>query len=336
MDSTRAGIVIVNLGSPRSPAVSEVRTYLTEFLSDPFVISIPQPIRQFVVKHVIAKRRAPISARAYEAIWTAEGSPLLKLTRQTATALSSQLQLPVEIAMRYGEPTIKQALDRLSESEAIDVALMYPQHADSTRTTAIEVIRQAAKPKRVRVLKPFGLEDAYVRLVCQHIKEHLPKHCDHLLFSFHGLPEFNVRKTDPTGQHCLQSTTCCDVASRAHATCYRHQCLKHRERVGRDLAIPHSFSFQSRLGRLAWLKPYTDEHVVNLISQGVKNLAVYGASFVADNLETLHELDITLRQQFIDAGGEELHLLPCLNASAGWIALLEEWVRHPDEYFEEI
>ena len=330
------GILLVNLGTPASTSVADVRAYLGDFLSDPYVIDLPTPLRQLVVRGFILPFRPRRSAEAYAKIWDAAGpdtgSPLLHFSRALHGKLEQALDgLPCELAMRYGEPGIASGISRLVEGGVTDLLLLslYPQHADSTRETTIQAVKAQLPPGiRLSVFPPFFDDADYIRVQAEMIRRHLPESWDHLLLSYHGLPERHLIKADPTGSHCLQSPDCCQVASPAHTTCYRHQVLETSHGLAAELGITtdrYSVSFQSRLGRLPWLAPYTDEVLAELPGRGVRQLAVACPAFVADNLETLEEIGMAGREKFLAAGGESFTLIPCLNADPAWIEVLARW-----------
>ncbi len=331
------GILLVNLGTPASTAVADVRAYLDEFLTDPYVIDLPSPFRQLLVRGLILPFRPKRSAEAYEKIWDAAGpgtgSPLLHYSRALHQTLAAELgDSSCEIAMRYGNPGIAEAIERLCERGISELKLvcLYPQHADSTRQTTIEAVT-AALPTGVQleVIPPFFDDPDYLDAQAGVIERHLPEKWDHLLLSYHGLPERHLTRADPTGSHCLASDDCCEVASTAHATCYRHQARVTSRLLAERLAIPAerwSVSYQSRLGRLPWLEPYTDQELEALPARGVRHLVVACPAFVADNLETLEEIGIAGRETFLAAGGESFHLIPCLNDDAAWVSTLGRWL----------
>jgi len=336
------GVLLVNLGTPASADVTDVRRYLGAFLNDPYVIDLPTPLRQIVVQGFILPFRPRRSAAAYSKIWDAAGSdtgsPLLHYSRKVLQDLRTALPgIPCELAMRYGEPEIQQAIHRLSEDGVREILLivLYPQHADSTRKTSIEAVRKALpEDVALRILPPFFEDPAYLDAQADLIRRHLPESWDHLLLSFHGLPERHLIRTDPTGSHCLQTPDCCEVPSTAHPTCYRHQVLATSSQLVARLDVPrdrYTVSFQSRLGRLPWLSPYTDQVLARLPEEGVGNLVVACPAFVADNLETLEEIGIAGREIFLRAGGERLTLIPCLNDDARWIDVLADWSRNPPD-----
>ncbi len=329
-------VLLVNLGTPRSPSVRDVRRYLNEFLMDPHVLNLPWPARRLIVSGFILPFRPRRSAAAYASIWgedgSAEGSPLLRHTEALGAALDERIDAPCATAMRYGEPSIAGAVQRLAAGGCTELLLvpLFPQHADSTRTTAIEGVRRHLPAHmKLEVLPPFYDRDDYIGCQADLIERHLPPDWDHLLLSYHGLPERHITQADPTSAHCLASPDCCERDSTAHATCYRHQCYATAKalttRLGLD-ADRVTVSFQSRLGRLPWLTPYTDQVLAELPRRGIRRLAVYCPSFVADNLETLEEIGIQGREIFEQAGGESLTLIPCLNTSPDWVEALARWV----------
>ncbi|MEJ2132401.1 MAG: ferrochelatase, partial [Gammaproteobacteria bacterium] len=330
-------LLLVNLGSPEAPDEESLRRYLNEFLMDPYVIDTPWPIRRFVLSAFILPRRPAESAAAYRSIWTQDGSPLVVHTQALANALATRVEMPVTWAMRYGEPSLEDAVSVLAAIPGVDtirLAALYPHHAMSTRTTTIEAARRALRelggPVGLEVLAPFYDRPEYIRAMASAASGHLAADLDHVLFSYHGLPERHLRKTDPTGTHCLASPDCCETPSSAHATCYRHQVLATTRSVASALSLPegtYSSSFQSRLGRLPWLRPYTDDVLAELPARGVKKLAVICPAFVSDNLETLEEMGIRGRETFLAQGGERFTLVPCLNEHPQWIETLAEFAQ---------
>ena len=325
------GILLVNLGTPASPSLADVRRYLNEFLMDRHVLDMPWPIRRLIVSCFILPFRPRRSADAYSKIWTDEGSPLLVNTQSLGDAVNERSHVPATIAMRYGEPSIANAVAGLHASGVRELLLLplFPQHANSTRTTAIEAVT-AAMPNdmTLEVVAPFYASPDYIDCLAQLIETHLPDGWEHLLLSYHGLPERHLSEADPTGNHCLRASECCQTPSAAHATCYRHQCFETTRALTRRLRIEQSrytLSFQSRLGRLPWLTPYTDQVLADLAAKGVKRLVVTCPAFVADNLETLEEIGIRGRDVFTANGGESLTLIPCLNANSRWVELLSGW-----------
>ena len=326
---------MINLGSPDSPAVGDVCRYLREFLMDGRVIDGPWPIRFALVHGMIIPRRAHQSAEAYASIWTEEGSPLVVTSRNVCGALQKRVNLPVGLGMRYQNPSIEEAICELRGAgvkQALVIPL-FPHYAMSSYETAVEKARAVARaraPKmRLKIAKPYFDHPAYIAALAASASEYLHDNVDHVLFSFHGLPERHLRKADKTGCHCLKVPQCCEIPSPAHATCYRAQCFKTVRAFANETRLPtecYSVAFQSRLGRDPWLQPYTDVEIVRLAKLGVKRLAALCPAFVSDCLETLEEIGIRGRKLFREAGGEELVLVPCLNEHPAWIAALEQLV----------
>ncbi len=325
------GILLVNLGTPASTSITDVRRYLNEFLMDRHVLNVPWAVRRVIVSCFILPLRPARSAKAYAKIWTDRGSPLLVHTQSLGDAVGAKLSIPLAIAMRYGEPSIEGAVADLHRAGVRELLLipLFAQHADSTRTTIIEAISRALHDDtRLEVLPPFFAAPDYIDCQAQLLEQHLPEAWDHLLLSYHGLPERHLTDADPTGAHCLQSPECCQTASPAHATCYRHQCFETAAKLTQRLDIDpsrYTVCFQSRLGRLPWLTPYTDQVLAELPAQGVKRLAVACPAFIADNLETLEEIGMRGRATFTANGGKALTLIPCLNSKAQWVDVLAGW-----------
>lgn len=328
----------MNLGSPDSTEVKDVRRYLNEFLMDERVIDKPWLIRNLLVRGIIVPFRAPKSAEAYKTIWTKEGSPLIVISKLQEDALQKEITEPVAIAMRYGFPSPKNAYDELLQQnpdlEEILVVPLYPHYAMSSYETAVEYAKEQHKKGgygfTLQFIKPFYNEPQFIDALCESIKPYLTEEYDQILFSYHGIPERHVTKCDPTGQHCLKVSNCCEVASPAHQFCYRHQCWTTTQLIGDQLGIPQSkrgFSFQSRLGRDPWLKPYTAVRLEELPKEGVKKVLVVCPAFVSDCLETIEEMGEEGKETFLHAGGEKFTLIPCLNVHPLWISTMAKWVK---------
>lgn len=329
---TDHALLLINLGSPASTEVSDVRRYLNQFLMDPYVVDLPWPLRRLLVSLILIKRPAQ-SAHAYASIWWPEGSPLVVLSQRLQQAITPLWQQgPVELAMRYGPLSIEKALLRLAEQgvRRVTLAPLYPQFADSTTTTVIEeakrVVREHQLPLQFATLPPFYDQPEYLDALVASAQPHLRQGFDHLLLSFHGLPERHLHKLDPSG-HCLKGADCCRTASpEVLAHCYRAQCLRSAELFAARAGLPAgkwSVSFQSRLGRAKWIEPYTEARLEELARAGVKKLLVMCPAFVADCIETLEEIGQRGQEQFREAGGEELVLVPCLNDDPHWVEALK-------------
>lgn len=328
-------VMLINLGSPDAPETGAVRRYLNQFLMDPQVIQLPWLLRRLIVSLLVLPRRPKQSAAAYRSIWWQSGSPLVVLSQRVEKALQQKLNMPVVMAMRYGNPGIEQQLLQLAKNDAIRELLvlpMYPHHADSTVLTSIlevkRVIQVHQLPLTVTVVPPFYAQPDYIEALVNSAGACLAKNYDHLLFSYHGLPESHLRSADPSGSHCLARADCCATPAPAHATCYRHQVYATTRLFTRRAKIAddrYSIAFQSRLGRARWLEPSTENSLRGLAQQGVKRLAVICPAFVTDCLETLEEIGMRGREIFIEAGGESLELIPCLNEHPAWLEALANW-----------
>ncbi len=332
---SQRGILLVNTGSPDSPEVADVRRYLGQFLMDGRVLDQPWPLRKLIVSGFILPHRPQRSAEAYRAIWWPEGSPQVVLSRRLAEGVHAALDAPVALAMRYGNPSIETGLGELLQQGSDELLLvpLFPHYAMSTAQSVVEETQAVLKRLRLdmplRVLAPFYADARYIAALAASARPYLDQGYDHLLFSYHGLPERHLRKTDPTGQHCLRNADCCVTASPAHATCYRHQVLRTTELVVQALGVPdgkHSLSFQSRLGRDQWLQPATVHELERLAQAGVRRLLVLCPAFVADCLETLEEIGIAGREAFLAAGGESFTLIPALNDQPQWVAALRSLI----------
>ena len=336
------GVLLVNLGSPDSTSVEDVRNYLNEFLMDKHVIDLPWVIRRLILSLFILPTRPARSAEAYSAIWTEQGSPLIVNSEKFTEKLREQTTIPIELAMRYGNPDMAEALKRLSQQPGIEEILLfplYPHYAMSSVKTVIERAKSLMQEMGItiplRIHPVFYDHDGYIEALVESAKPWLEKDFDHLVFSYHGVPERHITKDDPTGSHCLKDKSCCQKTSIAHKTCYRHQVYQTTEAFVEKAGIQidkYSVGFQSRLGKAKWLEPNTLDVIKQLADQGAKKILVICPSFVSDCLETLEEIGIGAKEEFIKAGGESLELIPCLNDHPAWINLLQQWTEHPLTY----
>ena len=331
----------MNLGSPDSTEVKDVKRYLNEFLMDEKVLDTPYLLRALLVKGIIVPFRSPKSAEAYKTIWTKDGSPLIVLTKQLQQAVQQRFDIPVEIAMRYGTQSPKDAFDSLQKQipdlDEVILLPLYPHYAMSSYETAVDYAYDLHKKHqykfRLITVKPYYDNADYIHALSEHIKPYLDNY-DHILFSYHGIPERHLTKADTTHQHCLKVTDCCNIDSPAHATCYRHQCFRTIQLVTEQLQIPKdkfSYSFQSRLGREEWLKPYTDFRLIEMPNEGIKKLLVICPAFVSDCLETLEEINIRGKESFLQAGGESFTMIPCLNTDTLWVDAIEKLIQNNDK-----
>ena len=332
----KKGVLLINLGSPDSTSVPDVRKYLGEFLMDPRVLDAPWPIRWCVVNLAILPKRPVQSAEAYKEIWTKEGSPLVVTSRNVQRELQRRVgdNLVVELAMRYQSPSIESAITRLREQGITDLLVfpLFPHYAMSSFETAVvraqELAAKLAPNIRLKIAEPYYNNPDYISALVASATDFLNSGYDHLLFSFHGLPERHLRKANPG--YCLASPNCCETPAPAHRTCYRAQCVATARAFVEAAGIPadkFSVSFQSRLGRDPWLKPYTDFELPRLAGNGVKKLLVICPAFVSDCLETLEEIAMRGRETFLEAGGTGFDLIPCLNEHPRWLDALEKIVR---------
>ena len=325
------GVLLINLGTPDAPSVSSVRRYLHEFLSDPRVLDMPAWSRWLLLYGVVLPVRPFRSARAYRKVWTDLGSPLLKHSRAFAEGLRDRLgpRFAVEVGMTYGQPSVDSALERLAAAAVSRIVVwpLFPQFAASSTGAALETAYDAAGARWnvpfLSVVPPFYSDPGFIAALADVARPILAKSPpDHLLMSYHGLPERQIRRSDESGRYCLASGSCCDGVGQTNRACYRAHCYATSRQLARALALPdsaYSVSFQSRLGPTPWVRPYTDEVLPELARRGVRRLAVICPSFVADCLETLEEIAIRASEQWTACGGKELVFVPCLNAHPSWV-----------------
>ena len=330
------GVLLVNLGSPDSTNPKDVKKYLGEFLMDERVIDVPYWARTLLVKGIILNTRPKKSAEAYQKIWWEEGSPLIVLSERLQSKIDEHTSVPIALAMRYGSPSIKQGLQELHDQGVDEVLLfpLYPQFAMATTETILvlaEELRKEHFPDMSFTTVPaFYNHSDYIRTLGNSIAETLEgKDYEHLLFSYHGVPERHIRKSDITNSHCKIDGSCCQSASTAHQFCYRHQCFETTRLVAEYLGLKentYSVSFQSRLGFDPWLKPYTDRTIERFGKQGMKKLAIVTPAFVSDCLETLEEIAMEGEEIFHEVGGKEFTVVPCLNDREEWVKVLSRWI----------
>ncbi len=326
-------VLLVNTGSPKAPTPLAVYSYLTEFLSDPRVIDIPTWKRKLLVNGVIVPFRFLTSTKAYRAIWSEEGSPLVFWGERTRTLLEELLGpgYRVELAMRYGSPSIEAALGRL-EKEGVDELIilpLFPQYTSATTGSVFEEVMRCLKgwqslPK-MKWVKNYPTHTRFIEAWKARAASYDLDSYDHILFSYHGLPERQIQKADKSG-FCL-TRNCCH--RQKNPTCYSAQCYATTHKICQALQIPEekvSLAFQSRLGREPWLTPYTSDTLKNLAEQGKKRLLIFSPAFVADCLETLYEIGVEYEEEFQEAGGEKLDFVESLNDHPLWIDTLKELV----------
>jgi ferrochelatase len=335
------GVLLVNLGSPDSPTAKDVKPYLDEFLMDERVIDVPNILRNILVRGIILQTRPKKSAKAYAKIWWDEGSPLVVISERFAAKVQLQTEMPVALGMRYGSMPIKNGLQELKDKGVDEVLLvpLYPHYAMSSfETVVVKTMEDKEKyfpEMKITTLPAFYKNQEYIKVLSESIAEGLKDFdYDHILFSYHGIPERHIRKSDPTKFHCKIDGSCCNTNSVAHNTCYRHQCFETTKKVIAHLGLSEdkvSNSFQSRLPNDPWLKPYTDFEFERFPKEGKKKLAVITAAFVSDCLETLEEIAMEGKEQFIEAGGEDYKHIPCLNDHDAWVAVMAKWVNEWNE-----
>ena len=335
---SKKGVLMVNLGSPDSTDPEDVKRYLDEFLMDPRVIDVPRWARILLVRGIILNTRPKKSAEAYAKIWWEEGSPLIVLSERLQAKVQDHLNIPVALAMRYGSMTIKDGMQQLVDQGVDEVLVipLYPQFAMATTetiTVKVEELRQEHFPNlQVDTLDPFYNDKRYIKVLAESIKKGLEgSDYEHLLFSYHGVPERHIRKSDPTNSHCKIDGSCCKTPSAAHAFCYRHQCYETTRQVAEYLGLKedtYTTTFQSRLGFDPWLQPYTDRTIEKMGLAGTKKMAIVTPAFVSDCLETLEEIAMEGEEIFHEVGGEDFTVIPCLNDNDDWAKLLADWIEH--------
>jgi ferrochelatase len=349
----RVGLLLVNLGTPEAPRPREVRRYLREFLSDPRVLDLPAWRRFLLLELLILPRRPRATAAAYRAIWTDAGSPLLVHGRALARKLQERLgsSVQVELAMRYGDPSIESALERFERS-AVSRIVLFPLFAQysgaATGSTVARVLRLAAarwNTPFVQVVPPFFDHPAYLEARAAIARPQLAGPApDRVFVSFHGVPERQVRRSDPAlrlgagGGHCLTEARCCEEIGAANRHCYRAQCFAHARLLGERLGVPAErliVCFQSRLGRAPWLRPYTDEVLAGEARGGARH-AVLLHSFLADCLESLEELCIRGARTWREHGGATLRVVPALNDDPRFVEAVIEIVAGTSSAFAAV
>lgn len=318
------GLLIINLGTPDQPDTASVRRYLAEFLIDKRVIDLPAPIRQILVYGLILPFRPRQSAKAYQSIWTAEGSPLLVHSEALKAKLQTRFTDSVQVAlgMRYGNPSIPSALMHLKHCKKITILPLFPQYASAANGSAIEAVLKEVASWTVipalDIIPDFYDHPGFIKPQAALIRPYLQNH-DHLLLSYHGLPQRHIQRS---GCQFNCQTSACPPIQNTNQACYRAQCYATSRALASALGLSedqYSVSFQSRLGKTPWIQPFTDEIFQQLAQRGIKTLAVSCPSFVADCLETLEEIAERGQEQWRAAGGKSLSLIPALNAEDSWV-----------------
>ncbi|WP_131539300.1 ferrochelatase [Pedobacter nototheniae] len=330
---SKKGILLVNLGTPDSPAVSDVKKYLDQFLMDERVIDIPKLNRTLLVKGIIVPFRSPKTAKLYKEIWNEKGSPLLYFSKLQASMLQDRLgdDYHVELAMRYQSPSIETALANLKAGlvESIQVIPLFPQYASASTGSVMQLVMELvgkwATVPPISFINSFHDNELMIKVFAENARKHQPETYDHILFSFHGLPERQLLKCDHTGSYCLKSADCCQTLNDTNKFCYSAQGHDTARLIAQELGIAkenYTVCFQSRLGKEPWVQPYTTDILKKLAAEGKKRLLVFSPAFVADCLETLYEITVEYHEEFKALGGEHVQLVESLNDSPVFIEAL--------------
>jgi ferrochelatase len=332
---TKTGVILINLGTPDSPKPGAVYTYLKQFLNDPRVIDLPALVRYFLVNGLIVPTRHRKSAHAYQQIWTEQGSPLLVNTQALQQSVAKRLGegFQVEIGMRYGNPSIESAVQKLQHCTKIIAIPLFPQYSSAANGSAAEELLRVLGAQwnvpEISVTRDFYDHPKFIQAYAEIIKERLQnKPVDKVIFSYHGLPERHITKS-----HCVATCSkeaACPKMTDANSFCYRAQCYATTRLIVKELGLTdeqYMVTFQSRLGRTPWIKPYTDIELPKLAKRGIKNIAIVCPSFVADCLETLEEIDIRAREQWHELGGTTFTFIPCINDHPVWAEGVAEMVK---------
>lgn len=332
------GILLNNLGSPDSTDLKDVKKYLDEFLMDERVIDIAYWKRYILIKGIILNFRPKKSAKAYKKIWWKEGSPLVVISERFTKKVAAKTDIPVALAMRYGSMSMEKGIKELIDKGVDEILLvpLYPHYAMSSYETvtvqAEQILAEKYPQVKLDILPPFYNQPAYIKVMSENIANHLKGFdYDHVLFSYHGIPERHIKKSDPTNNHCKIDGSCCERNSVAHHTCYRHQCFETTKGIAKELGLDetnHSNSFQSRLLKDPWLKPYTDFELEKFPELGKKKLAVVTPAFVSDCLETLEEIAMEGEEDFLAAGGTDYKHIPCMNDNDNWVDVMVNWIEN--------
>jgi len=332
MSAKKTAVLLINVGTPDEPTVKAVRRYLSEFLNDRRVIDIPLVLQKILVNLIIVPFRAPKSTKLYQHLWIEKGSPLLYISEQVQVKLQQKLDTKADvfIAMRYGNPSVGKALAAIQEGnyDRLVVLPMFPQYASSTSGTAIQAVLDAVQSwnsiPEIHTISQFYDHPAYLDSFAERIRSYQPEKFDHIIFTYHGLPNRHLDKNHPG--ESFQTCNCENALPEFGKFCYKATCYQTtRELVSRLNLKPeqYSVSFQSRLSN-NWMTPFTDKNLISKAHQGCQNILVVAPSFVADCLETTVEIGSDYKELFIENGGQNLQLVESLNDSPHWIAALKE------------
>jgi len=335
----KKGVLLVNLGTPDSPSTADVRKYLNEFLMDERVIDVNPVLRTMLVKGVIVPFRGPKSAKLYREIWSeTTGSPLMHYSLLQQSLLQDKLgeEYHVELAMRYQSPSIESALQKLKDSqvESIRVIPLFPHYASASSGSVLQKVMELVSTwqtiPHISFVNSFHDNELMIKVFAENAEKYQPESYDHILFSFHGLPQRQLMKSDHSGVHCLKAVNCCSTLTDNNKFCYSAQCHHTARLISEQLSIPESkftVCFQSRLGKDPWVQPYTSVVIEELAKKGFKRLLVFCPAFVADCLETVYEVTVEYGEEFKKLGGEHVQLVESLNSHPLWIDALEGLVK---------
>ncbi|MFK7937602.1 MAG: ferrochelatase [Saprospiraceae bacterium] len=332
----KTGVLIVNLGTPDAPSRGAVYRYLKQFLLDPRVIDYPWLPRNLLVRGIIAPFRSGSSAKLYQQLWTPEGSPLKVYGEQVAAGVQNHLgeEYVVELAMRYQSPSIESAVEKLIQAKVGEIVVfpMFPQYASATTGSVhdevMRILRKKAAIPSVRMINSYYDYEPMIDIYADNAQSFDLDSYDHLLFSFHGTPERQMRAADPFG-HCTKAENCCSTITETNQFCYSAQCHATAHAIAKKLNLSkdrYTISYQSRLGPEKWLSPYTIKIIEELAEKGAKRLLVFSPAFVSDCLETTIEIGFEYQEEFEEMGGEHIDLVPSLNADPRWIKVIADLV----------
>jgi ferrochelatase len=338
MRRSKKGILLVNLGTPDSPSVPDVRKYLDEFLMDERVIDVNPVKRTLLVKGIIAPFRAPKSAKIYKKVWMEEGSPLLYYSVKVKEMLQQRFgdEYVIELAMRYQSPSIEDSLDKLKAKkvDSIKVVPLFPQYASASTGSVfqkvMDIVSRWHTIPGISFVNSFHNNEGMIEVFADNGRKHSPDHFDHVIFSFHGLPQRQLVKSEYSANYCLQKPGCCSKLTDANKFCYSAQCYDTARLIAEKLDLPkekYTVSFQSRLGKEPWTQPFTPDIIRQLAHKGYKKLLVFSPAFVADCLETLYEIAEEYQEEFKALGGEKVQLVESLNNNPKWVDSLEAMIR---------
>lgn len=333
----KTGILLVNLGTPDSPEVPDVKKYLKQFLLDERVIDIPALNRNLLVRGIIVPFRSPKTSALYKKIWDEKGSPLMHYSVLQHAMLQERLgeSFQVELAMRYQNPSIESALERLKDGlvNKIIVLPLFPQYASASTGSVMQLVMEIVSKwftiPPIEFVNSFHNHPIMIDIFAENAKKHQIESFDHFLFSFHGLPERQIYKCDHSGEFCLKVENCCETLNDTNKFCYSAQGHDTAKLIAAKLGIKredYTVCFQSRLGKEPWMQPYTTDVLKKLAGEGKKRLLVFSPAFVADCLETIYEISVEYNEEFQEMGGEHVQLVESLNDDPKFIDLLEDLV----------